>query len=219
MTDPEIIEIIDSESDDETIENGKNGQEHDQNNQEPIRLNISLNRRNKRKRDESSFSNPFESSDEQEEDKSIVVEGDDDEVMIIDPPPKKIVGPIHLPKSIPAPQTKKTKASNKKKEQNKDEKTASDDDIEIEYCGMTNAQVFPHMRQHCTKYPFWIKKQKGRKQNNKQYCDKCYCFVCDVPVTECSDWNVHCGATDAGTQRSKWKNLRDEQKTKKLQAS
>jgi len=43
---------------------------------------------------------------------------------------------------------------------------------------------FPHAREHCRNHPFTkitSNSQEAEKENcsNEQYCEKCYCFVCD----------------------------------------
>lgn len=36
----------------------------------------------------------------------------------------------------------------------------------------------------------------------------CYCFVCDVKVSECKKWNEHYRASDKGPEKTYWKNQR-----------
>ncbi len=48
---------------------------------------------------------------------------------------------------------------------------------------------------------------------NAQYCNKCYCYCCDKPVAECTEWKEsHCNASDKGAESLKWKKIRDEVK-------
>jgi hypothetical protein len=44
---------------------------------------------------------------------------------------------------------------------------------------------------------------------NSKYCDKCYCYVCDKIVKECTEWRGHCHASHTN---SKWKEMRDAKK-------
>ncbi len=64
-----------------------------------------------------------------------------------------------------------------------------DDDTPIVLSStMINPNVdYPHGRRDCGKNPF-------SAENAQQYCEKCYCHVCDGPAKECSSWAVHCFA-------------------------
>jgi len=165
----------------------------------------------------SGFDNIFDDDDDDDD--------DDDEVLIVEPPPKdrfditnsmddspsRTSGRIKIRAKIKnSTPTKEKSASNNKIDDNQE----GDDDTEIQVCGIVNSQVFVHMRQHCLKYVFIDKKQLGRKKNNKQFCDKCYCFVCDIPVKDCKEWDAHCGASDTGSQAKKWIKERESKKQK-----
>ena len=43
-------------------------------------------------------------------------------------------------------------------------------------------------------------------------CDKCFCYVCDILASECTQWNIHCGASDKGSDSYKWKSERSMKK-------
>ena len=49
--------------------------------------------------------------------------------------------------------------------------------------------------------------------------DLCYCFVCDLPASQCHQWcghsMAHCLASDQGNDGALWKNARDQAKKKK----
>lgn len=76
-------------------------------------------------------------------------------------------------------------------------------DGDIELVGTANETKLPHMRQHCTEFPF----QAGQTAND-ECCDLCYCYVCDEPANNCSSWNGnHCHATDTAAY---WKRKRQE---------
>ncbi|GMI14569.1 hypothetical protein TrLO_g4418 [Triparma laevis f. longispina] len=45
---------------------------------------------------------------------------------------------------------------------------------------------FPHPRSLCTLHP--------HKISPLLFCPKCYCYVCDVPASECKQWDKHCNA-------------------------
>ena len=87
-----------------------------------------------------------------------------------------------------------------------------DENCEIQICGISNPQVFSHMRQHCTQFPFILNKKKGRKNNNMKICDKCYCYVCDIIASSCKNWGTHCNASEKGTY---WSRMREHEKTEK----
>ena len=47
----------------------------------------------------------------------------------------------------------------------------------------------PHMRHTCATFTF------GTVQDlNLKHCRNCFCYVCDVKVSECQDWSSHCCA-------------------------
>ena len=99
-------------------------------------------------------------------------------------------------------------------------KTHQDGDVEV--VGTMNAQNLPHMRPHCTRYPY---QEMGREDYgdvgvgdaaaNQRYCPLCYCYVCDVPVDECPEWAYHCQATD---QSNFWRQKRKGKRSGVLQA-
>ena len=92
------------------------------------------------------------------------------------------------------------------------DKSESGTSDEIAVVGMRNQVRLPHARQHCTEKPFlsddtgvactWAKRQVV----NMDFCDCCYCYVCDVPAKDCKgNWNDdHCFATDQGRVKSYW---------------
>ena len=46
---------------------------------------------------------------------------------------------------------------------------------------------YPHARFSCLVYPF-------NSSVKSQHCAQCYCYVCDVPVKQCTGWQQHCVA-------------------------
>ena len=82
-------------------------------------------------------------------------------------------------------------------------------DTDIAVVGTKNHVNLPHMRQHCTEYQFEPSLYKiGRQAVNVKTCTCCYCYVCDIPATECTAWQIHCHATDKGAQAAEWKRRR-----------
>ena len=135
---------------------------------------------------------------------------DDDEVIVIDAPEPTsfFASPTSVVTSITS--TAKNTASTKNIT---NDKKNDNDDNEIMEMGTKNAMDLPHMRQHCTKHTF-IPKQSfnlayGKDDANYQSCDKCFCYVCDVPVQECKHWLTHCHADDKGRFAYKWKQMRE----------
>eukprot|EP00899_Mesostigma_viride_P001401 jgi/Mesvir1/11261/Mv01064-RA.2 len=62
------------------------------------------------------------------------------------------------------------------------------DDIKVTAVRGQNALVdWPHSRPDCARKPF-------SKSAHEDYCDFCYCYVCDVKCSECPYWR---GASDA----------------------
>jgi len=106
-----------------------------------------------------------------------------------------------------------------------------DDDDEIEALGTSNVLRLPHARHDCTQHSFVedVLRKKGMGQSqaarngleaNKKTCDQCYCFVCDVPASDCESWagpaltpsTAHCLASSRGINAITWTRLRDEKK-------
>ena len=136
---------------------------------------------------------------------------DDDVVEIVDPPPPPSFAAVTPEHAVVKPLTKSSKCSH----------NVDDDDIQV--VGTVNTVALPHMRPHCTVYPFKKKKNQlavinlskddddeddnnnndadsiDNKNPNRQYCNLCYCYVCDVPAKDCKEWSKeshHCNASD-----------------------
>lgn len=113
-----------------------------------------------------------------------------------------------------------------------DASLAAADNDDVVLVGTANENRLPHMRQHCPDNKFvqdivamsrssHMTATKRREleegtKDNVQCCDKCYCFVCDKPASECTSWGTegqsnyssHCHASDAGTDAPIWKKKR-----------
>jgi hypothetical protein len=63
---------------------------------------------------------------------------------------------------------------------------------DIEEIGVANEHTYIHARFDCPKFEFEASRLFSHW--NQQCCDKCFCWVCDVPAVECSIWSVHCSA-------------------------
>jgi hypothetical protein len=80
------------------------------------------------------------------------------------------------------------------------------DDVEL--VGTKNSTRLSHMRQHCTEHPFSV--------DPKLFCQDCYCYVCDVPASECETWERdHCRATNTGPTAYSWRLRREQAKNPK----
>ena len=92
------------------------------------------------------------------------------------------------------------------------QKNTTGDDDEIMVVGHVNHVELPHLRQHCTAFPF---DEDTPSVNdiyaqsvvtvNMQSCPLCYCYACDCPAKDCSKWHSeesgkiavnHCCATE-----------------------
>lgn len=75
-----------------------------------------------------------------------------------------------------------------------------DDDCTIVHCtGDHPFKDFPHHRENCLVH----------RKVNKQFCQNCFCMVCDVPASECLNWHDHYLATNTSDY---WTNKREERK-------
>lgn len=127
---------------------------------------------------------------------NLLDDGDDDDVMVVEP---------------------STLANNTSSASATMEEQIDDDIIAV---GDSIVRL-PHMRQHCTVHKFLSSKPTQDSHDaNSKHCDLCYCFVCDVPVSECKKWisgnmfavQDHCHATDKGPLAFFYKKLRDSKK-------
>lgn len=93
------------------------------------------------------------------------------------------------------------------------------EDFQIVGGTMQVASDMPHQRYACTMHPYRVAPAEvhthmGLQRNesaaafaercrmNLQHCAKCYCYVCDMVVADCTEWPVHCHATH---KEAKWK--------------
>lgn len=84
----------------------------------------------------------------------------------------------------------------------------NDDDelVVLDTGNSTNAMLFPHSREDCNAKPFSRSSNVAGKGHtyvspaaanaaNRQHCDMCYCYVCEIPARKCQEWSRHCDAT------------------------
>jgi hypothetical protein len=164
----------------------------------------------------------------EEEDKAaavvvvVVDDENDDEVEIVSPPPSLL----------------SSLSSNENENEN------DDDDDEVLFVGSNGKNAlsdYPHSRENCVVHRFQQQTPKATSNNNtnsntattttgslnnEMFCENCYCYVCDIPASNCCNnkdnavslWSVHCNACH---DVKKWQKLRQktirEKNDKKLQ--
>ena len=68
----------------------------------------------------------------------------------------------------------------------------SDSDIEIvDTAGFDAARDAPHARHDCL-----VHKMSDSSSSNAAFCPQCYCWVCDVPASQCAVWSNGCSGPD-----------------------
>ncbi|XP_066291845.1 uncharacterized protein [Branchiostoma lanceolatum] len=100
--------------------------------------------------------------------------------------------------------------------------SADEDDLLVTFVSLPETAHYPHARGDCKIHSFkqigiqklgkswgygkWKSLQSrevdlttiGPVENNAKYCEKCYCFMCDVPADQCQQWTnpagAHCNA-------------------------
>jgi hypothetical protein len=85
---------------------------------------------------------------------------------------------------------------------------------EVNVVGVIEGVQFPHPRHGCTKNPFRFfdsSSWQDRTESNMDYCEKCYCFVCEVPAKSCPEFKKHCHANDRDDMKSYWQYMRHQQ--------
>ena len=84
----------------------------------------------------------------------------------------------------------------------------NDDDAEIQVLGSIGNNAlsdFCHAREDCVTKPF--------RKDPTAYCSQCYCYVCDVQASACTDWEEnHCHATRHAIQ---WRRRRSKLRCKR----
>lgn len=81
---------------------------------------------------------------------------------------------------------------------------SSNEDVECigSHVGVRALADYPHFRFHCLIHPF----KRQRYHNKLKTCQRCFCYVCDIPAYQCQEWNQHAKAVDS---LQKWRNERN----------
>ena len=86
--------------------------------------------------------------------------------------------------------------------------SASEECMVIGRTGKNSLSDFPHSREYCSEHPI--------NDDPKKSCVLCYCYVCDIPASECTEWTKHCKAR---YQDPKWRRERERRKQNPTTAS
>ena len=69
------------------------------------------------------------------------------------------------------------------------------DEIEMTESNAINPNIdYPHQRHFCGLYKF---EKNNSNYNSLLFCQKCYCYVCNIPAQDCQSWSLHCNADDS----------------------
>ncbi|XP_066344335.1 RPM1 interacting protein 13-like [Miscanthus floridulus] len=77
---------------------------------------------------------------------------------------------------------------------------ANDEIAVVAERGKIACRDYPHARSACAKHPF-------SRTPHERYCDKCFCYVCDI-AAPCVSWKGHGGHCHASDRDKKWKSMR-----------
>lgn len=128
------------------------------------------------------------------DDRVVIATQDDSNENIESDSDVEIITPSRFPHRMST-----TSNSNDNDNQNRD----GDNEIQVMSSSATNPNVdYPHMRHLCGIYPFDTNQNDAdRNSNNKSFCPKCYCVICDILASECKFWEGnHCSAHDKNAQ-------------------
>lgn len=130
------------------------------------------------------------------DDRVVIATQDDSNENIESDSDVEIITPSRFPHRM---STTSNSNANDNDNQNRD----GDNEIQVMSSSATNPNVdYPHMRHLCGIYPFDTNQNDAdRNSNNKSFCPKCYCVICDILASECKFWEGnHCSAHDKNAQ-------------------
>ena len=83
---------------------------------------------------------------------------------------------------------------------------ASDDDVVLVSTTLTNPLVdLPHARHECAAVPMPARDDAAGLMLARRFCARCYCTLCDRPVSDCAAWAEHSRYRD----EPRWRAVRD----------
>jgi hypothetical protein len=111
------------------------------------------------------------------------------------------IDPQHVATTAPAPAPAKRAAAAQPPRKRHAPLDDDNDDDDLQVTGHTGSVAlsdFPHSREHCHNFNF----APGVEH---QHCENCFCLVCDIAASSCTEWSVHCKAV---YESAKWQELR-----------
>ena len=82
----------------------------------------------------------------------------------------------------------------------------SDDDVVLVSTTLTNPLVdLPHARHECAAFPMPARDDADGLMLARRFCARCYCTLCDRPVSDCAAWPEHSRYRD----EPPWRAVRD----------
>ncbi len=82
----------------------------------------------------------------------------------------------------------------------------SDDDVVLVSTTLTNPLVdLPHARHECASFPMPARDDADGLMLARRFCARCYCTLCDRPVSDCAAWPEHSRYRD----EPPWRAVRD----------
>ncbi|CBY20935.1 unnamed protein product [Oikopleura dioica] len=103
-------------------------------------------------------------------------------------------------------------------ENGQDSEESSDDDLIATGTVVKEAEILVHPRNGCPIHPFRKTfKEKKVIAKNEKFCEKCFCYICDIEASKCEYWTDekvrHCNAYH--TKEGLWKFIREKYKERK----
>ena len=89
----------------------------------------------------------------------------------------------------------------------KKQKAPSHDDDDVVCTGRSGAIAlcdYAHPREYCAAVPVATGQER-------KHCPNCYCYVCDAPAGDCTEWREHCKASHKSAE---WRKLREQRKAR-----
>ncbi|KAI0564225.1 hypothetical protein FGB62_29g06 [Gracilaria domingensis] len=132
--------------------------------------------------------------------------------------------PVEIPLSIPTAtddlvddEIEITSVTNiKSREGQNVSKPASETRTELECVGERQGiralRDYPHFRFDCDTYQF----KKVRSRQKESYCERCYCYICDVLASQCTKWSMHCKVTSTGKYHREREAVLNERRRREL---